>query len=278
MGRGPVRGRLGRRRGAAARDRSGRAEGPAGDARSGGAGILPGRRVPPGLRGDVADPARDDVLGAVPDPPPPRGRPRPGLRPDAHAGGGPLGGRPAERPGAGRPDALDGAALAGGHRLLPLRVRHGLRPLRADLLAGPRAQPGAHASRTTTSWSTRRSRATAPAGVHESDDLDGPPDGEHGRADGGDGPHLRRHGAGGGPPRGRGRPGLPALDDGRLVRPLDRRARAAPGGGRRRRGAARRRRPSRSRRRRCDGGPCARPGGTRRSSETGPPCRCATRE
>ena len=47
VGRGPVRGRLGRRRGGAARDRSGRAEGPAGDARSGGAGILPGRRVPP---------------------------------------------------------------------------------------------------------------------------------------------------------------------------------------------------------------------------------------
>ena len=51
---------------------------------------------------------------------------------------------PLYAPGAGRPDAVDGAALAGRHRLLPLGLRHRLRPLRPDVLAGPRAQPGAH--------------------------------------------------------------------------------------------------------------------------------------
>ena len=52
----------------------------------------------------------------VPHPPPPGRRARARLRNDAHPGDGAVAGRPAARPGAGRPDPVDGAALAGGHR------------------------------------------------------------------------------------------------------------------------------------------------------------------
>ena len=47
-------------------------------------------------------------------------------------------------PGARLRDPLDGGAVADRHGELPVRVLHRLRPLRADLLAGPGAQPGAH--------------------------------------------------------------------------------------------------------------------------------------
>ena len=48
--------------------------GSAGDARPGRARVLPGRRLPPGLRGHLADPAPDDVPCPVPHPAPPAGR------------------------------------------------------------------------------------------------------------------------------------------------------------------------------------------------------------
>ncbi len=48
--------------------------------------VLPGRRVPPGVRGDLADPAPDDVPRPVPHPPPPARRVRTGLRVDADPG------------------------------------------------------------------------------------------------------------------------------------------------------------------------------------------------
>ena len=51
--------------------------------------------------------------------------------------------RAAPRPGAGRPDALDGAPVAGGHGVLPVGLQPGLRPLPPDLLARPRPEPGA---------------------------------------------------------------------------------------------------------------------------------------
>ena len=100
--------------------------------------VLPGRRVPPGLRGDLADPAPDDVPCAVPHPPPPARRAGAGLRQDAHAGGRPVADRAAPRARAGRPDAVDGAALAGGHRVLPVRVRHG----RTTRTCRPSGRPG----------------------------------------------------------------------------------------------------------------------------------------
>ena len=65
------------------------------NARPRGARVLPGRRVPPGLRGDLADPPSHHVRGPVPDPPPPRRPARARLRLGAHSGrgarcGGPL--------------------------------------------------------------------------------------------------------------------------------------------------------------------------------------------
>jgi hypothetical protein len=55
--------------------------------------------------------------------------------------------RAAVCPGSGRYQPLDGAAVAGRHRILPVRIRCGLRSLFADLLGGARAQPGADRGR-----------------------------------------------------------------------------------------------------------------------------------
>ena len=104
--------------------------------------LLPGRRVPPRLRGDLADAPRLDVLRAVPDPrtAPTAARARAtatSLTPQAALARR----RAALRRRPGRPHALDGGAVAGRHRELPLRLRLQVRPLSADVLARARAQP-----------------------------------------------------------------------------------------------------------------------------------------
>ena len=93
--------------------------GAAGDVGRGVARLLPGRRFPPRVRDHVADPAHHDVQQTVPYQAPPRESARDGLRVAAHARSGPRVGRPAVRPGSGRPVAVDGGAVADRHGQLP---------------------------------------------------------------------------------------------------------------------------------------------------------------
>ena len=101
LGRRAVRGGLGSDRDAARLDRRRAAGRAAGHARPGGARLLSGRCLPPGLRDYLADAPPDALFQAVPHPPPPgrpdgarlRSDPRPGDRAGAD--------RAAARPGAG---------------------------------------------------------------------------------------------------------------------------------------------------------------------------------
>jgi len=108
--------------GAAAHDRGGTGRRAGRDADPRGAGILPRRRLPSGLRDDLAGPDLDDVHEAVP------------LHPGAAGLGAAQSGRGADlgqrhhpqraalRAGAGQHQSLDGGAVADGHGQLPLRL------------------------------------------------------------------------------------------------------------------------------------------------------------
>ena len=124
-------------------DRPGPARRAPGDAGQGRAAFLPRRCVSSRLRDDLADAPRQHVREAVPHPPSTRRNARTGLRAGADPADRIAAGRSAVRARAGRYQPLDGIALAGRHRLLPLRLRHPVRSLCADVLAGARAEPGA---------------------------------------------------------------------------------------------------------------------------------------
>ena len=122
MGGGRLRGRL-RPRASAVRDDRRGAPGRTGrDADPGGARVLPRRRLPSGLRDDVARAAVDDVHGAVPLGPPGAGLDRAGTGRGPHSGRRHDPQRPALRPAPGRHHPLDGRALADRHGELPLGI------------------------------------------------------------------------------------------------------------------------------------------------------------
>ena len=136
--------------------------------------------------------------GPFRNPPPPARRVGTGLRQDVHAGHSPVADRAAPRARARRSHPLDGTALAGGYGLLPIWLRHELRPVRADVLASPGAQSDTHRTELSDRGQPGRAARAPARGVHRPDGMDRPAEGLDGRADGADGADLRRHGARGG--------------------------------------------------------------------------------
>ena len=202
MGRRRLHRRLGSGRGAAPLDRRRAARRTAGDARPRRAPLLSRGRVPSRLRDDVADAARDDVRGAVSHQASRRRRGGARLRRPAHAGSRDRRKRPALRAGPRRPDQVDGAPVARGHRLLPLRLRPSDRPrLRpavrsalADVLAGTRAEPGAHRGRLQGCDRHDALARSAGGGVQESATVGARDDGQGAGSDAPDDRRLRQDG------------------------------------------------------------------------------------
>ena len=199
--------------------RRGAARRAAGHARPGRAGVLPRRRIPPRLRGDLAGPTPDDVLA-----------PRSASATARTARRSRITGRRSPRR-----SALSRAGPLYAQGPGDLTRWMGL-PWQADTAYCRSGYDTAYDPFVPTFWPARvpnqvlteanygiaidpaQSPREAARGVHRPDGLDRPPEGADGPADGADGPSLRGHGGGGGAGGRAGRPGPPGDDEGRVVR------------------------------------------------------------